>query len=415
MSTRARSSNPLRWLTPERLKARTRKHAKHAKHNPPACGCAAPNPQRLTREEFDRRYWKVTPDTPQGAAGVPVATRREFYSDYRESGLSFAAYVKSTTTPVDQRYNPKDRTLTERAMLMREQLHRLDEAAANMYRPGWEGRNKKAHAHRLRLAAVNQELGQGMSETSEAWRTWRKAKGAPAVRNPAVTPAGWRNTTATNDGYRAYARQVGNVEMKIDGFEPETCNRLGLPVVWSWSVSVISGPYRQRHDTAPALKLAVARAEAAAEKLNAPSASSAPRAKAPKTNPFRPELVRKGGAVYGYGVWDETANDYVKRAGKPFMTDRGGAAHALARRMTARERGERPLRVTVTPVRAKQIINAAKRTAIGPWSDSLDANMSPGERAYVTAVWNRMSGSASFVSALMAIANDRVPAKGRIS
>lgn len=479
MPTRApRSPNPLRWLTAERLKAR-----KHAKHNPPACGCATPNPQRLTREEFDRRYWKVAPDTPQGAAGVPASTRREFYSDYRESGLSFAAYVKATTS---LQHNPKDRSLTERAMLMRERLHRMDAVADDYLRPRDERtvRGKAAHAYRLKLAAVNHELGQGMSETSEAWRAWRKEKGAPAVRNPAVTPAGWRNTTASSDGYRVYARQDGNLEMAIDGFEPETCNRLGLPVLWNWSVSVISGPYKQRHGTAPALKLAVARVEAAAKKLGSTKARTNVSKRNPtdpaliersrtsggvrhidtderghvlywkgeefvigdlpshkamkqidalsdegeegriarntyrhqaKVNPFRPELVRKGGAVYGYGVWDETANDYVKRAGKPFMTDRGGMASALAKRMTARERGERPARVTVTPTRAQQIIAAARRTAVGPWSDSLDAHMSPGERAYVNAVWNRMSGSASFVSALMAIANGQVPAKGRIS
>jgi hypothetical protein len=49
--------------------------------------------RRMTREEFDRRYWKS-----EGPENVPASTRREFYSDYKESGLSFAAYVRQTTT-----------------------------------------------------------------------------------------------------------------------------------------------------------------------------------------------------------------------------------------------------------------------------------------------------------------------------
>ncbi len=53
------------------------------------------NPAKLTREEFEKRYWGKDAHT------VPYMTRKEFYSDYRESGLSFAAYKKSTTMNAD--------------------------------------------------------------------------------------------------------------------------------------------------------------------------------------------------------------------------------------------------------------------------------------------------------------------------
>jgi hypothetical protein len=57
---------------------------------------------RLTREEFDRRYWKS-----EGPDKVPASTRREFYSDYKESGLSFAEYVRQTTTQANPHHrNP---------------------------------------------------------------------------------------------------------------------------------------------------------------------------------------------------------------------------------------------------------------------------------------------------------------------
>jgi hypothetical protein len=56
------------------------------------------NPRHLTREEFDRRYWKS-----EGPDKVPASIRREFYSDYKESGLSFAEYVRQTTAQANPR------------------------------------------------------------------------------------------------------------------------------------------------------------------------------------------------------------------------------------------------------------------------------------------------------------------------
>lgn len=51
------------------------------------------NPKKLTREQFETRYWG------KGAATVPASTRREFYSDYRESGMAFDKYKASTSQP----------------------------------------------------------------------------------------------------------------------------------------------------------------------------------------------------------------------------------------------------------------------------------------------------------------------------
>ncbi len=48
---------------------------------------------KLTREEFDKRYWK-----DKGPENVPASTRREFYSDYRESGKSYRDYWEETTS-----------------------------------------------------------------------------------------------------------------------------------------------------------------------------------------------------------------------------------------------------------------------------------------------------------------------------
>lgn len=48
---------------------------------------------KLTREEFDKRYWQ-----DEGPENVPASTRREFYSDYRESGKSYRDYWEETTS-----------------------------------------------------------------------------------------------------------------------------------------------------------------------------------------------------------------------------------------------------------------------------------------------------------------------------
>ena len=67
----------------------------------------------MTREEFERRYWG------DGAGTVPFSTRREFYSDYRESGMSFRAYKLATSLPIEEYYavrgrrNPRPRLTKE--------------------------------------------------------------------------------------------------------------------------------------------------------------------------------------------------------------------------------------------------------------------------------------------------------------
>lgn len=135
----------------------------------------------------------------------------------------------------------------------------------------------------------------------------------------------------------------------------------------------------------------------------------------PRANPFRATLVRDDrGGVRGYGVWDEGRNDYVRRgSGAPASSLAEHFGTGLARRLNEKERGERK-RETVSPSRARAIVAAAQKGSIGPWVDSLDRHMTPGERRYVKGVWNRMGGGSSFTSALLAIANDRVPSRGRV-
>jgi hypothetical protein len=58
------------------------------------------NPRRSakdpsSREEFDLRYWG------KDYLSVPAMTRREFYSDWRESGLSFTRYKRETSSRSD--------------------------------------------------------------------------------------------------------------------------------------------------------------------------------------------------------------------------------------------------------------------------------------------------------------------------
>jgi len=43
--------------------------------------------------KFDERYWAADDD-------VPVRVRREFYSDYKVSGLSFERFLEETTYEV---------------------------------------------------------------------------------------------------------------------------------------------------------------------------------------------------------------------------------------------------------------------------------------------------------------------------
>jgi hypothetical protein len=52
--------------------------------------CYGSTPNKLSRAEFDRRYWGSEWE------GTPESIRREFYSDYLASSCTFTAYVKHT-------------------------------------------------------------------------------------------------------------------------------------------------------------------------------------------------------------------------------------------------------------------------------------------------------------------------------
>jgi len=44
----------------------------------------------ITRTEFDRKFWHPKDDAPE-------PTKREFYEDYKTSGLAFEKYKEQTT------------------------------------------------------------------------------------------------------------------------------------------------------------------------------------------------------------------------------------------------------------------------------------------------------------------------------
>jgi hypothetical protein len=73
--------------------------SKHRRSNPRG----RMNPKMLGREEFDRIYWKGLADT------VPASTRREFYSDYRESGQGIKGYIRSTSSSADEDWSRRAR------------------------------------------------------------------------------------------------------------------------------------------------------------------------------------------------------------------------------------------------------------------------------------------------------------------
>jgi len=52
--------------------------------------CHAQGVQPIPYADFDDRYWSSADD-------VPCSTRKEFYSDYKTSGLSFERYCEETT------------------------------------------------------------------------------------------------------------------------------------------------------------------------------------------------------------------------------------------------------------------------------------------------------------------------------
>jgi len=56
--------------------------------------CAADTPSKLSRDEFEKRYWGAEVDT------VPTFFRREFYSDYLASDCDMEKYIDQTTSSV---------------------------------------------------------------------------------------------------------------------------------------------------------------------------------------------------------------------------------------------------------------------------------------------------------------------------
>ena len=54
--------------------------------------CQSETPDKMSRVEFDKQYWGES-----DMGDVPECTRREFYSDYRVSVLSFSDYCDETT------------------------------------------------------------------------------------------------------------------------------------------------------------------------------------------------------------------------------------------------------------------------------------------------------------------------------
>lgn len=86
------------WPEAVKVLQQLRERLSVPRENPKKPRATRHNPSRsttLSREEFEKRYWGANAHT------VPYATRREFYSDYRESGKSFAAYKRSTSMPAD--------------------------------------------------------------------------------------------------------------------------------------------------------------------------------------------------------------------------------------------------------------------------------------------------------------------------
>ena len=58
------------------------------------CGpCHSESPIPVTYNEFNGRYWN-------GDNDVPNETRKEFYDDYKTSGLTFNDYISQTTETV---------------------------------------------------------------------------------------------------------------------------------------------------------------------------------------------------------------------------------------------------------------------------------------------------------------------------
>lgn len=56
--------------------------------------CNADTPVKVSRESFDKAYWKNDPTVSQ-------STKREFYEDYLASECTLPEYIKQTTFVVN--------------------------------------------------------------------------------------------------------------------------------------------------------------------------------------------------------------------------------------------------------------------------------------------------------------------------
>lgn len=68
-----------------------------SKHNTLCRHCAKDTPRKVSRETFDREYWK-SDDHNEGPDSVPESTKREFYSDYLASTHTLPEYIERTTS-----------------------------------------------------------------------------------------------------------------------------------------------------------------------------------------------------------------------------------------------------------------------------------------------------------------------------
>ena len=55
--------------------------------------CAEGTPMKITRQEFDERYWDSSDE-------VPKSVKREFYEDYLSSVYAFDMYKQLTSEPI---------------------------------------------------------------------------------------------------------------------------------------------------------------------------------------------------------------------------------------------------------------------------------------------------------------------------
>lgn len=58
--------------------------------------CDKDTPDKMNRSEFDAHYWGSK------LSDIPNSIRREFYSDYLSSSLSFTDYKEQTTDKMEE-------------------------------------------------------------------------------------------------------------------------------------------------------------------------------------------------------------------------------------------------------------------------------------------------------------------------